>query len=140
MSCRGPEPKNGERGVSLIEIMLALTLLSVVLMSLAGLMYQVARRTTQSAQVAFRSAALMNAAGWAQAIPWDSIPSLVGWSTEESIGQLAFRRYMSYETSGNWRIMTLVINPEGPSQTMVRPETLTVVRAKSVSTAPLKIR
>lgn len=140
MSCRGPEPKNGERGVSLIEIMLALTLLSVVLMSLAGLMYQVARRTTQSAQVAFRSAALMNAAGWAQAIPWDSIPGLVGWGPADTIGQLAFRRYMNYATSGSWRTMTIVINPEGLSAGLVRAETLTVVRAKPVSTAPLKVR
>lgn len=103
-------------------------------------MYQVARRTHLSAQVSFRSAAQMNAASWAQAIPWDSIPTLVGWSSEETIGQLAFRRYMSYTTSGSWRVMTIVINPEGVSGTLVRPETLTVIRGKPLSTAPLKVR
>lgn len=140
MSCRGPKPWGGERGVGLIEIVLALTLLSVVLMSLVGLTYQVSRRTRMSAQVAFRSAAEMNAAAWAQAIPWDSIPNAVGWTQQDSIGQLVFRRYMSYTTSGSWRIMSIVINPEGVSGALVRPETLTVVRAKSVSTAPLKVR
>ncbi len=131
---------DGERGVTLIEIVLALTLLSVVLISLIGLTYQVSRDTRLSAQVAFRSAAEMNAAAWAQALPWDSIPNLVGWSQPDSIGQLVFRRYMSYATSGNWRTMTIVVNPEGPAGATVRPETLTVVRAKPVTTAPLKVR
>jgi hypothetical protein len=36
--------------------------------------------------------------------------------------------------------MTIVINPEGSSQMLVRPETLTVIRAKPVSTVPLKVR
>ncbi len=120
--------------------MLALSLLSVVLMSLVGLMYQVSRYARVSAQVAFRSAAEMNAAAWAQNVPWDSIPNVVGWAQQDSIGELVFRRYTSYTTSGSWRIMTIVVNPEGRSAALVRPETLTVVRAKAMSTAPLKVR
>ncbi|MBI2614710.1 MAG: hypothetical protein HYW52_03315 [Gemmatimonadetes bacterium] len=139
-SWRAPEPGGGERGVSLIEIVLAQALLSVVLVSLTGLMYQVQRHARSSGLVASRSAAAMNAAAWAQAIPFDSIPGLVGWAAEDTIGEFVSRRYMSYETSGSWRIMTIVVNPEGNSQTLVRPETLTVVRAKAISTAPLKIR
>lgn len=103
-------------------------------------MYQVVRQTRLSALVAFRSAAQMSATAWAQALPWDSIPNQVGWTAADSIGQLAFRRYMTYATSGSWRTMTIVINPEGPSQNLVRPETLTVMRARPVSTAPLKVR
>lgn len=103
-------------------------------------MYQVARQTRLSALVAFRSAAEMNAAAWAGAVPWDSIPNLVGSGPADTIGQLAFRRYMNYATSGSWRTMTIVINPEGLSAGLVRPETLTVIRAKPVSTVPLKVR
>lgn len=140
MSYRGPERVRGERGLTLIEVMLALTLLSIVVMSLGGLMYQVVRQTRLSALVAFRSAAQMNAVAWAQTIPWDSIPSQVGWTSADSIGQLVFRRYMTYTTDANWRTMTIVINPEGSAAALVRPETLTVTRAKPVSTAPLKVR
>lgn len=119
---------------------MALALLSVVLISLVGLMYQVSRYARVSAQVGFRSAAELNAAAWGQSIPWDSIPNLVGWAEPDSIGELVFRRYMNYETSGSWRVMTIVVNPEGYSATLVRPETLTVVRVKPTSTVPLKVR
>ena len=122
--------------------MMALMLLSVVMMSLGALMFQVARHTRQSAQVAYRSAALTSAASWAQAMPWDSIPVQVGWGTNDTVGQLVFQRYMSYSTSGNARVLTLVIRPvvSVASSSRIRPETLTVVRAKPLTTAPLKVQ
>jgi hypothetical protein len=131
-----------ERGVGLVEIMMALSLLSVVMMALGALMFQVGRHTRLSAQVAYRSAALNSAASWAQAMPWDSIPNLVGWGVNDTIGQLIFQRYMSYATSGNNRVMTLVIRPVTTvaSSARVKPETLTVVRTKPLTTAPLKVR
>ncbi|MBI4421020.1 MAG: hypothetical protein HY560_09360, partial [Gemmatimonadetes bacterium] len=132
----------GEAGLGLVEIMLAITILSVVLMSLGGLMFQVSRHTRLSAQVGYRSAAQQNAAAWAQALPWDSIPPSVGWTPNDTIGQFVFQRYMSYATSGNSRMMTIVIQPVAgvTSSAGVQPETLTVVRAKPLSTAPLKVK
>jgi hypothetical protein len=49
---------------------------------------------------------------------------------------------MSYNTSGNARILTLVIQPVASvtSSSRIRPETLTVVRAKPLTTAPLKVK
>lgn len=122
--------------------MLALTLLSVVMMSLGGLMFQVARATRLSAQVAFRSAAVQNAAVWAQAMHWDSIPTNVGWSPNDTIGQLVFQRYLSYTDSTKFRTVTLVIWPVASvaSSARVKSETVTVVRAKPLTTAPLKIK
>jgi hypothetical protein len=132
----------GELGVGLVEIMLALTILSVVLMSLGGLMFQVARATRVSGQVAFRAAAVQSAAGWAQSIPWDSIPTQVGWSPNDTIGQLVFQRYLNYADFPTYRVLTVVIRPEPSvvSSASVRPDTVTVVRARPRSTAPLKIR
>lgn len=120
--------------------MLALAILSVALMAFGGFMYQMARQTTKSSLLALRSAAQMSATNWAQSLPWDSIPAKVGWAAPDSIGQLVFRRYMSYATTGSWRALTIVINPEGNSAILAPPETLTVTRAKPVSTAPLKVR
>jgi hypothetical protein len=126
----------------LVEIMMALMLLSVVMMALGALMFQVARHTRLSSQVTYRSAALNSAASWAQAMPWDSIPNQVGWASNDTVGQLVFQRYMSYSTSGNARILTLVIRPVTSiaSSARVKPETLTVVRAKPLTTAPLKVQ
>ena len=132
----------GERGVGLVEIMLALTILSVVMMALGGLMFQVARDTRLSAQVAYRSAALQNGAAWAQTIPWDSIPSLTGWGTTDTIGQLVYQRYMEYGISGNARNLTVIIRPVTTvgSSARVRPDTVSVTRARPLTTAPLKVR
>jgi hypothetical protein len=128
--------------VGLVEIMIALALLSVVMMSLGALMFQVGRHTRLAAQVAYRAAAQNNAAMWAQAMPWDSIPEQVGWGNSDTIGQLIFQQYMSYATSGNNRVLTLVIQPVASlaSSARIKAETLTVVRTKPLTTAPLKVR
>ena len=128
--------------MGLVEIMLALTILSVVMMSLGGLMFQVARGTRRSAQVGYRTAALQNAAGWAQALPWDSIPSSAVWGPVDTIGQLLFRRYMTYVDSTKYKILTVIVRPESTaaSSSNIKPETVTVVRAKPRTPAPLKLQ
>lgn len=127
--------------MGLVEIMLALTILSVVMMSLGGLMFQVARATRQSAQVAYRSAAIQNAQGWAQTIPWDSIPTSAGWGNNDTIGQLVFQRYLSYADSTKYRILTVIIRPvtSVASSARIQPDTITVVRAKPLTTIPIKV-
>ena len=131
-----------ERGVGLVEIMLALTILSLTMMSLGALMFQVARGTRQAAQVAYRSAAIQTAGGWAQTVPWDSIPTRTGWSGKDTIGQLIYQRYMTYADSTKYRILTVIIRPDTAtaSSSRIRPETVTVVRAKPLRAAPLKIQ
>ena len=132
----------GERGVGLVEIMLALTILSLTMMSLGALMFQVARGTRQAAQVAYRSAAIQTAGGWAQTLPWDSIPTRIGWSGKDTIGQLVYQRYMSYADSTKYRILTVIIRPDtaAASSSRIRAETVTVVRAKPLKAAPLKVQ
>lgn len=132
----------GERGVGLVEIMIAMSLLSVVMMALGALMFQVGRHTRLSAQSAYRNAAMLTASSWAQALPWDSIPLQVGWAANDTVGQLVFQRYMNYTTSGNTRVLTLIVRPVASvaSSARVKSDTVTVVRAKPLTTAPLKIR
>lgn len=132
----------GEHGVGLVEIMLALTILTVAMMALGGLMFQVARGTRLSAQMAFRSAALQNGASWAQSLPWDAILTSGGWGSNDTIGQFVFQRYMSYTDSVKYRTLTVVIRPvtSVASSARIQPDTVTVVRAKPRSTAALKVR
>jgi len=119
--------------------MIAMALLSVVMMALGALMFQVGRYTRVSGQVAYRSAALNTVSGWAQALPWDSIPAKTGYGSNDTIGQLVYQRFMSYTTSGNTRALTLVIVPVSTiaSSSRVKAETILVVRAKPRTTAPL---
>jgi hypothetical protein len=127
--------------------MLALTILSVVMMSLGGLMFQVARHTRLSSSVALRSAAAQNAASWAQGLPWDSIPLATGW-INDTVGGNVFRRSTSCDTgcpasscpTCAYRKIRMTITPQGNLSGRVRPDTVYVVRAKPRTTAPLKVR
>ncbi len=79
---RGQDPRRRRlmrldaAGVSLIEIMLALTIMATALLAIGGLMFQVARHAEQSTVATYRSAAVTSAAAWVQALPWDSLDTM----------------------------------------------------------------
>jgi hypothetical protein len=133
--------------VGLVEIMLALTILSVVMMSLGGIMFQVARQTRVSAGVAFRSAAKVNASMWAQEVPWDSIPNATGWF-DDTISGIVFRRSTSCDTgcpsslcpTCGYRKVKMVITPLGTAGSRIQPDTVYVVRAKPRTATQLKVK
>ena len=127
--------------------MLALTILSLVMMSLGGIMFQMARQTRVSAGVGFRSAAKFNAAMWAQKIPWDSIPAATGW-TDDTISDLVFRRSTSCDTgcpgglcpTCGYRKIKMIITPQGTGGSRIQPDTVYVVRAKPRTATQLKVK
>ena len=126
-----------EHGISLVEVMVALTILATVLISLGGLMYQVASQTRRSAMVTHRSAALQSSEAWLQKLPWDSIPSAVG-CVADSSGIFLYNRCVTYSvpTTGRRRIR-IVIAPTGAFVT--RPETLVVDRIRPRLLSTLRV-
>ena len=117
-----------EAGVSLIEIMIALTILATVLIALGGLMFQAARHTRLSAAVAYRSAAGNSAAGWVQGLPWDSLSGAVG-CTSDSVGPMAYDRCVTVQTiSGKLKRVTVTITPTGAL--LAAPDTVTISRVR----------
>lgn len=125
-----------EAGVSLIEIMIALTLLTTVLVALGGLMFQAARHTRQSAAVAYRSAASTSAAAWVHALPWDSIGGAVGCATD-SIGPLSYNRCVTVQNvSAKLRRVTVTITPTGPL--IAAPDTVVISRVRPRPRSSLK--
>jgi prepilin-type N-terminal cleavage/methylation domain-containing protein len=125
-----------ERGVTLIEIMLALMILSIVLMALAGLMFQVARQTRGSTAATFRAAAVQQASTWVEAIPWDNIASEVGCTPEET-GLLEYTRCLSYtDSTDGLKKVTVVIAPSGIFAAL--PESLTVYRSRRRGLVPFQ--
>ena len=127
-----------ERGISLVEILLAMTILSGVLVALGGLMFQIARQNHRSAAVGYRSAATMTAAAWAHTLPWDSIDAQAGCRADSS-GLLAYSRCTSvYDASPQLKQITVVISATG--QIAVQPETLIVNRPKPRSPSPFSVQ
>ncbi len=118
-------------GFSLVEVMIALTIMSVVLIALGGLMFQVAQQNRSSAAITYRTAAAQKTAAHIQALPWASIGAASG-CTADSSGLMAYNRCISVTIpNANTRNVTVVITPTGLLTAL--PETLLVVRSNKKS-------
>ena len=120
-------------GVSLVEVLVALTLLSVVLLALTGIMWEMGRHNRLAALVGARAAELASAASIAEAVRWDSIPGLVGCSADTS-AQIVYTRCFELTTpmSGLRQVRVIVT----PSDVSLKPETLLVNRTRPRSRSP----
>jgi type II secretory pathway pseudopilin PulG len=126
-----------ESGISLIEILVALGILSAVLIALGGLMFQVARHTRTSAAVGYRSAAVTSAASWANGLAWDSIDGSVGCAADSS-GLLAYTKCASVQTlTPRAKEISIVISPTG--LLVLAPETVVVYRTKPRGASPFNV-
>jgi prepilin-type N-terminal cleavage/methylation domain-containing protein len=119
----------GEAGVTLMEIVVALTILSVVLVSLGGLMFQVSTQTRSATTRAYLSAAAQAAQTRVEGLPWDSLgsASVVGCTTETT-GQLTYTRCTTVRGHPNFDTIRVVLTPTGVLT--APPDTVTVYRAK----------
>ena len=116
-------------GFSLVEVVIALTIMSVVLLALGGLMFQVAQHTRTSAATTYRTAAAQKITAHIQTLPWNNIDGASG-CTADSSGLMAYNRCISVTTtSANTKAVTVVISPTGLFTAL--PDTLLVVRSKS---------
>ena len=88
-----------ERGVSLIEIMLALTILATALLAMGGLMLAVAQHTKQATAAGYRSAAATSAVAWVQGIPWDSLDAWASCSSD-TMGVFRYDRCLTVRAVG----------------------------------------
>lgn len=124
----GPRAKN-EAGISLVEVMVALTILSVVLISLGGLMFHVARQARMSAASTYRAAAVQRASAWVESLPWDSLaPAGPAVGCEAGVsGPMTYDRCVTIvDQTPYMRRVNVVISPTGALA--VQPDTLEVLR------------
>lgn len=132
-----PQPgRRSESGVTLMEIVVALGILSVVLVSLGGLMFDVSVQTRRSTTLSYLSAAVQVAQTRVEGIPWDSLGSVnvIGCSTDTT-GQLVFTRCTNVtDVSANLKRIQIVLTPIG--NLTAPPETLTVDRTRPQFASP----
>jgi prepilin-type N-terminal cleavage/methylation domain-containing protein len=125
-----------DRGVSLIEVVVALTLLSVVLLALTGIMWEMGRHTRQASLIGARGAALASAASLAESMRWDSLDALVGCGSDTSAQMVYTRCFEVGAVSSGVRQVRAIVTPAGGA---IRPETLTVSRTRPRSRSPLYV-
>jgi hypothetical protein len=124
--------------VSLIEVIVALGILTVVLLALSGIMWQMGRHTRVSGVVGSRSAAMESASSFAQSVRWDSLDALPGCQTDSS-GTLVFTRCFEVQTlAPSLREVRVIVTPTGP--TVVKSETLVVQRNRPRARSPLNVQ
>lgn len=125
----GARHRHPERGVTLIEILFAVAILAVVLMSLGSLMYQVSFQTRRAATLSYLSAAVQIAQTRVEGIPWDSLGSLsVSGCAADTTGLLTYDRCTTVRGHPTLDTVSVVLTPTGVLT--APPETVTVYRAK----------
>ncbi len=123
------------KGVSLIEIMIALTILSTVLIALGGLMFQVGRHTRISARETYQAAALQQDAAYINGLPWSAIDAAAGCATDTT-GLLEYRRCIAVADSGGYKSVTVIVTPQG--NFAGTPDTVTIYRHRPRGTSLLR--
>ena len=126
------------RGVSLIEVVVALAILSTALLALSGLMWQMARQGRFAGYATARAAALQSAAAVPQAADWDSLSALVGCASD-SIASFTYTRCYEVTTVSNTlKRVRVIISPS--SLFALKAETLSVERNKPLLPSPLYVQ
>jgi prepilin-type N-terminal cleavage/methylation domain-containing protein len=107
-----PRVRRPRRGFSLTEVLVAMTLLSIVLMSLARVTFQMAASGKLNDVVAKRNAVLVQEANKFNAMPFDSLATVSTAERTYTFGDFKFTRRLTITASGTQRkTVKIVIVP-----------------------------
>lgn len=121
------------RGVSLIEVLVAISILSVVLVGLGGIMFRVGRMNIRANLGTHHTAAVQLAAGWIGTIPYDSLGAAVGCQSM-NVSTLSYTRCVEVDTISSRQIKASVIVQ--PNSTLLSVDTVVVYRNQQYQEAP----
>ena len=114
------------RGFSLVEIIVAVTLLAVVSVSLAGLTVQMARGAEGERVASHRNAKVLTEASRLEVVPFDSLPGEAG-TRKMTGGVFPHTNTVHVAWNNDSARVTVVVAPAAPK---VRPETLSFLRVR----------
>ncbi len=127
---RGAGASSRELGFTLIEIMVAMTLLSITLVSLAAWTYHVARRSVNSAAVAYRTAALTEQVGRLTVLPFDNLDAEHNWVSCQQITAPPFPHTRCIKVTGTGNVRDVLVKII-PDNTQFRPDSLLLQRTRA---------
>jgi prepilin-type N-terminal cleavage/methylation domain-containing protein len=123
------------RGFSLVEILLTIVIFSVVILSLAGLAFQIARRTTRATDQALSMAVLLAKVDQASTTTFDSLDLVVGCDSTVS-GLIRIRGCTTVDSITNVRRrVRIIVSTSLPG---TRPDTITFQRGRVRYPIPLR--
>jgi hypothetical protein len=118
---------SAQPGVSLVETLVAITLMGLVLSGLGGLAFTASRRTVDVAARSYRHGILVQEVNRLTAWPYANLGSAAGCTTV-STGTFPHQRCISVTAISSTRSQVRVI--VAPSQPGVAPDTVTVERTR----------
>jgi prepilin-type N-terminal cleavage/methylation domain-containing protein len=123
----------GRLGFTLVEVMVAMSIMCVAASVMVAPLYRYAQRTDVVAFAQARNGLLAQQVNRLTALPFDSLDPRAGCATIAS-GSLPYTRCITLSTvSGAQKRVRLVI---APSNTTVRPDTVIFDRTKPASSNP----
>jgi prepilin-type N-terminal cleavage/methylation domain-containing protein len=123
------------KGFSLIEVMVAMTMLAIVLMSLAKMSLVVAVRGRGNDLFAKRTAVLQLEANKLGAIPYSTLASWSTTTTTLTLGDFTYKRRMAIANTGTNRYSIKVIII--PMSDTTKQDSVTLDRTKPATNTPL---
>jgi Tfp pilus assembly protein PilV len=123
-------------GVSLVEILVAMTLVSAILIPVAGLTALGANMSVKNAGASYRQGVLAQEANRLSTLPFASLPGAVGCTTVAT-GAFPHTRCVTVtNVSATLRRVQVVVTPAQPG---VRPDTVRFERANPPTGNPLNM-
>ena len=114
-------------GFTLVEIMMAVVIFSIVILSLVGLSFRVAKYSTRATDQALGMAALLSEVDRATTTAFDSLTQLVGCDTTVSGGVKITGCTAVTRVSPRLDSIRIIVRTTLPN---TRPDTITLMRAK----------
>ena len=116
-------------------MLIAVSIFSGVILALAGLAYQIARRSTQASDQALQMGRLLGKVDVVSVVPFDSLPTLAGCDVVPS-AQISVTACVGVQTlSPRTRSITITVYTSVPGS---RPDTVVIFRSRDRAPIPLR--
>lgn len=135
-ACAGQALQTGgiRKGFSLVEVIVAMLLLSIAISALASLTFSVSQHAVKVSGGAFRNAVLMHEVNRLETLPYDSLP-VATVSTGVTTGPYKHNRVVTIaEPATAVKTVQIVITP---LNTRFRPDTIKFTRTRARTTRVL---
>jgi prepilin-type N-terminal cleavage/methylation domain-containing protein len=124
-----------KRGFSLIEVIIAMSILAIVMILLATLAIAIGRRGRVNALTTQRNLALAQQAGRLQAMPFADVMTLSSGTSQLLVGDFQFNRTFTITPSGSNRYTIKVV--VWPIAGEFKADSVTIDRSRPATGTPL---